>query len=495
MAITSNRYVDITSGVGGAAAVGTRELLLRLMTANELVPTGSVLQFSDADSVLEYFGSTSEEYKQAAFYFGFISKVITTPKNIQFGRWADADTNSQVFGAKVAKLDVIKLLSGNITFSIGGVESVITLPDLSSASTYADVALSIQNVMTGMAGTPVELATFVFDAQRSGFVFESNVDKDGEILITGSNTVLTPLGLDTAAIFSNGVEKQEPVEAVSQLAELNNNMGSFSFIEDIDLAQIIEVANWNLGRNIEFQYQVKCLTSEAVAYEDALIGFGGTGVTLYEPANSDYPWLLPCALLASQQFDKPAASANYMYQNDARLKPVVNNTSDSKKFDDLRMNYIGLTQENGTNLQFYQRGVLMGGAQYPSAMGVYANEQWLKAYLKAGFLNMFLAMQQVPADEEGELLGYSYIDEAIAQAKENGSIATGKQLTVTQKNFIKQLSGDENAHLDISSKGWWRTVKINQETSGGVTSYFMDYTLIYAKRDSVDKVQGRHVLI
>ena len=57
MAITSNKYVDITSGVGGAAAVGARELLLRLMTANELVPTGSVLlQFSDADSVMNYFG-------------------------------------------------------------------------------------------------------------------------------------------------------------------------------------------------------------------------------------------------------------------------------------------------------------------------------------------------------------------------------------------------------------------------------------------------------
>ena len=131
-----------------------------------------------------------------------------------------------------------------------------------------------------------------------------------------------------------------------------------------------------------------------MAYHDALIGFGGTGVTLYDPANNDYPWLLPRALLASQQFDKPAASANYMYQNDARLKPVIDKTADANTFDALRMNYIGLTQEAGTNLQFYQRGVLMGGAQYPSAMGVYANEQWLKAYLKAGFLFEYvLAMQ------------------------------------------------------------------------------------------------------
>ena len=215
MAITSNKYVDITSGVGGAAAVGARELLLRLMTANELVPTGSVLQFSDVDSVMSYFGSSSEEYRQAAFYFGFISKVITAPKNIQFGRWAATDTCSQIFGAKAAKLDDIKSLAGTITFSIGGVDTPIVIPDLSGANTYADAANLIQNTMTGLTGTPVEMATFVFDAQRAGFIFESNVDKDGEIIVTGDNAILTPLGLDATAIFSNGVEKQEPVDAAT----------------------------------------------------------------------------------------------------------------------------------------------------------------------------------------------------------------------------------------------------------------------------------------
>ena len=107
MSISSNRYVDITSAVGGGDAVPTRELLLRLFTTNERVPTGSVLNFSSSTletSLREYFGSTSEEYKQAAYYFGFISKVATSPKNIQFSRFADTDTSAQVFGSKAELL-------------------------------------------------------------------------------------------------------------------------------------------------------------------------------------------------------------------------------------------------------------------------------------------------------------------------------------------------------------------------------------------------------
>ena len=77
MSISSNRYVDITSSVGGGDAVATRELMLRLYTTSELVPTGSVLSFASSTvdtSLREHFGSTSQEYLRAAYYFGVIAK-------------------------------------------------------------------------------------------------------------------------------------------------------------------------------------------------------------------------------------------------------------------------------------------------------------------------------------------------------------------------------------------------------------------------------------
>ena len=102
---------------------------------------------------------------------------------------------------------------------------------------------------------------------------------------------------------------------------------------------------------------------------------------------------------------------------------------------------------------------------------------------------MFIALQQVPADLAGEAIGLSYIDAGMAKALENGSISVGKTLTTTQINYITQLTGNGKAYLDVQSRGYWYKVTVNATTN------LMEYLLIYAKRDSVDKVEGRHSLI
>ena len=102
---------------------------------------------------------------------------------------------------------------------------------------------------------------------------------------------------------------------------------------------------------------------------------------------------------------------------------------------------------------------------------------------------MFLALQQVSADLVGQAIGLTYIDTGVAQGLSNGAISVGKPLTTTQINYITQISGDANAYKDVQSKGYWYQLTVNP------TNNQMDYLLIYAKRDSVDKVEGRHSLI
>jgi hypothetical protein len=119
----------------------------------------------------------------------------------------------------------------------------------------------------------------------------------------------------------------------------------------------------------------------------------------------------------------------------------------------------------------------------------------LKADLKAEFLNMFLAIPIVPADDTGKSIAMSYISATVNKAVINGSISQGKKLTTTQINFINQVSGRSDAHFEVSSKGYWFSVDISSEVNNEVTEFFLDYTLIYAKRDAVNKVIGRHILI
>jgi len=491
MPISSNRYVDITSAVGGGDAFPTRELLLRLFTTNERVPTGSVLNFSASslDSLRDYFGSTSEEYKRAAYYFGFISKVATSPKNIQFARWADAATSAQVFGSKLPSLDTLKAYTAAaFDIVLAGVTFNVAALDFSAATTYADIATELQTQIQLEAGA-LAAATVVYDASRTSFVFDTNGSADGDISFTAVTAgLIDDLGFGESAVFSNGIALQTVTDTLSVSTTLNNNFGSYNFIDELTNDQILESAIFADGRNVEFMNLVKVTTTNRAAISALIGGYASTGMVL-SPLANQYPELLPAAILASLDYDKPAASANFMYYTDSRLTPSVTTSTQADINDPLAVNYYGQTQESGVNVSFLQRGRLTGGETAPKAMGVHANEQWLKAYLKSQFLNMFIALQQVPADLAGEAIGLSYIDAGISKALENGSISVGKTLTTTQINYITQLTGNGKAYLDVQSRGYWPSLTVNATTNT------MEYLLVYAKRDSVDKVEGRHSLI
>ena len=492
MPISSNRYVEITSAVGGGDAVPTRELLLRLFTTNERVPTGAVLNYSSStldSSLRDYFGSESEEYKRAAYYFGFISKVATSPKNIQFARWADADTSAQVFGSELPSLDTLKLVTaGAFDIVLGGVTFNITSLDFSAEATYADVADELEVAIQAEGGA-LAAATVVYDATRTTFDFDTNGTADGDIsFVEVTADLLDTLGWGDNAVFSNGVPAETVTDALSTSVSLSNNFGSYDFIQELTNDQIVERAVFANGRNVEFMNLQRVTLANRSAISALIIGYASTGMVL-APLASEYPELLPAAILASLNYDKPAASANFMYQTDSRLTPSVTNDTEADANDALSVNYYGQTQEAGVNLSFLQRGTLTGGSTAPKAMGVHANEQWLKSYLKSQFMSMFLASQQVSADLVGESTGMSYIDAAVAQGLSNGSISVGKVLTTTQINYITQITGDDKAYLDVQSRGYWYSVTTNASNN------LMDYLLIYAKRDSIDKVEGRHSLI
>lgn len=489
MSINSNKYISITSGVGGAATVSARELLCRVFTDNELVPTGSVLKFSDADSVGDYFGFTSEEYERAAFYFGFISKAITSPRNINFARWAESDTSAQIFGAKAAELaDLQAISAGALTISLAGVDAAVTV-DFSAATSYADVATELQTKIQATGGG-LAAATVTYNALKTQFKFDSNGTADGAISVDTSSSA-TAIGWGSNAAFSNGVAAQTLAEVLAATTELTNDFGSIVFTYDLGLLldEKLEIATWNATRNNEFQYHTTCLTSDAQDHFDSLGGIAGTGVTLFY--DGEYHEMLPCALLASQDFNSNSAAVNYMYTQSGLLTPTVTGTTLSNTLDSIRINYYGQTQEAGNQISFYQRGTLMDGVK----MGVYANEQWLKSELKSDFLNMFLAQPIVGADDSGRAIALSYLSAAAQKAVNNGLFAQGKVLTNTQIQFINQVSGNQTAYREIASKGYWFDATIEQEVNEGVTEYYIAYTMIYAKRDAVDSVRGRHILI
>jgi hypothetical protein len=183
-----------------------------------------------------------------------------------------------------------------------------------------------------------------------------------------------------------------------------------------------------------------------------------------------------------------------MYQQ-ASLTPSVTETAQSDVLDSLRINYYGQTQTAGQNISFYQRGNLMGLAVDPSYENVFINEAWFKGACGSALIELQLALEQIPWNASGSGQISLTLQSVIEEALSNGVISVGKPLTNTQKLYIGQISNDDNAYRSVQEQGFWLNVELTSETVDGVVEYLANYTIIYSKSDSINKITGSHILI
>lgn len=98
MPISMKKYVDIKSGINNIRTATEKELIARIFTKNsDLID--DVVECEDLPAVSAIFGTTSDEYKIAEKYFGFINKYSRSPRKISFAKidLSDDKTYSQLF--------------------------------------------------------------------------------------------------------------------------------------------------------------------------------------------------------------------------------------------------------------------------------------------------------------------------------------------------------------------------------------------------------------
>lgn len=495
MAISFKKYIDITSGVGGGAGVRERDLITRIFTANPLVPAGSYLEIDNIEDVASYFGASSEEYKRAAFYFGWISKSITRAKKISFARWVEDDSIPRIYGVKkshsLSSWQAIN--SGNLTLTIGGQVEEFTGLDFSTATSLTNVSDIINTAIKARIGDMWAKANSFYDAVNRRFIFEGGATLDATISASGD--VADLIGWATGAIYSDGALAQPVVDTLINATDASNNFASFLFIPELTDEQIIELAEWNDTQNVMYMYLVPCIASNAESLSAALIGYSGVSLTLTS-IEGEYDEMIPGIILAATDYSRRNASQNYMFQQFPELTPKVTKTPDSNVYDNLRVNYYGQTQTAGQNISFYQRGVMMGGPQDLIDHNIYGNETWLKDAVSAQIMSLLLSVSRVPANDNGRAQLLAIIQSKIEQALFNGTISVGKALAKVQQLYVTELTGDELAWQQIQNIGYWIDCQMESYvTQDSRTEFKATYRLIYSKDDAIRKVEGTHTLI
>ena len=496
MAISIQKYVDINSFVGGVSPVTNRELILRIFTDNVLLPTDSLVEFTSAKQVSDYFGSSSEEYLRAVRYFSFVSKSFTQPNKISYARWVDVATAPMIFGSKFATtLNEFQVIAdGSFDLTLGGVTNTLSGIDFSTALSFADVATLLQAAINAQVGVQWTGATVAFNATKGSFDFVGGdaVAADVSVAAAGVGTDLVNLiGWGLAAIFSDGSLVQAITDTLDASSNASNNFGSFVFIPSLSIAEIEEAAQWNSLLDVQYQYYVPVSLANATAYELALESYAGCGVVISESA-AEFQEQDPASFMAATNYNGTNSVINYMFQSNNPVTAPVTTDAVSDKLDAERINYYGLTQQAGQKTVFFQRGVLFGDAStYPVDMNTYANEMWLKDEMTVQFMSLFLTLERIPASTEGNVILLNGAQIAINKALNNGSISVGKPLTDQQKAAITNITSDDKAWYQVQTSGYWIDVVI--ELVG--LEYVAKYTLIYSKDDDIRKVEGLHILI
>ncbi len=517
MAISFKEYVNIVSGVAAGAGVRLRDLILRVFSGNERTPTQSVLEFVDATSVGIYYGTSSQEYKIAVFYFGWISKSITKARKISFAAHFPSGSVPKIFGrAGSSNMDIwTQVTGGAFNLEIGGVTVLIDNLDFNDAPGDLDeIAEIIEDAIHSAA--PIDEETEEPDPQFANSTVNYNpVTKSMDFVggVFGYATISAPapdsgtdirdlMGWGSQGVFSYGSDSDmTPVDSVIRSEQISNNFGSFCFepnidTEDADYRELEAVAAWTDEQNVRYQFCVPVPKTEAAAIYELLSGYSGVACTISEASDTQFPEIVPGIQLAATDYSRRNSTSNYMFQQFA-LTPTVEDTDESRALNAQRMNYYGVTQQAGQNLEFYQRGVLMGLSTAPVDMNVFANEQWLKDASGAGIMSMLLSLPKVSANDTGRAQVMAAIQErAITPALFNGTISVGKPLNIDQKAFITQQTGDDLAWHQVQNIGYWfDAVLSSYVTTDSRTEWKVDYVLIYSKDDCVRKVDGSHQLI
>lgn len=277
----------------------------------------------------------------------------------------------------------------------------------------------------------------------------------------------------------------------------------FSTNAGLSLAQYQQAAEWNAALVPNFQLKLTVPVSLAnastfgTAYPVGLGGIEGVNVALTDyvapvSATSQYPEQSDSAIEAATDYSPSAINSvqNYMFQLFPTLTPLVSSDSVANSLDGFLINYIGLTQNAGQQISFYQRGILQSGTD----SGVYANEQWLKSAITASIMNLLLAQSYVAANNQGLSQIQAIMQSVIQQALQNGTISVGKVLTALQIASITAITGNANAWQQVQNVGYFLTVVI-QPDPDHIGQYEAVYTLVYSKNDVIRFVKGTDDLI
>lgn len=268
-----------------------------------------------------------------------------------------------------------------------------------------------------------------------------------------------------------------------------NNFGAFTFLNNTTIGAdksggLLDVALENKSYGMHYAMVIPVTSTSGL---DPLQGIRGLHLVLDDSSATKYTSWMPLAFVAALNYTMNDGASTMKYKSFAGVtSPIVLTESAANSYDAAHVNYIAAVQTRGNNMRFYQRGVNTDNVD----LGAYIDASWITSQIESGWLKLVSGSNRISCTAQGISAVSTMITSVAERAIANGCILIGKYLTKNQILKIRQNAG-AGAVDAVQSVGYYIDVWITFEKG----MYVCKYILVYAKGDTIEKVDGQHYLV
>lgn len=447
MAISASQIVQVLPRI----LTGTGNDLVfngMVLDDNVLLPATTPLSFSSADSVAEYFGTNSDEYKFAAVYFGGYNNSQIKPSLLYFYRLTPSGAAPFVRGETLSPATALASIkavnAGDITISLSGTEYTATGIDFSAVTSLSDAASVLQTALTQKdAGVTVG-----YNSVNDAFTITSTAVGEQESITVPTGTAAAVLGFNAeTATVSAGEDATDAVGSITNLTRQFQNFVTFTTLAEPEDTDALALASWVSSQaNAGTMYLYVCWDSSKANLDatnttviaEQIKALNATGTTVVYPSYKIAAFVMGTA--ASIAWDQTNGTITFAFKAQSGLAADVTDTQHSVALLGHGVNFIGNYATRNDNFVFFYNGQMFGEWAW---IDTYLNACYLCNKLQVQLMAMFTSNRRIPYTSAGYAIIRANCRDVIEAAINNGVINIGVSLSNAQKSQLtSELGGD-----------------------------------------------------
>ncbi|MEG2172374.1 MAG: DUF3383 domain-containing protein [Desulfovibrionaceae bacterium] len=419
-----------------------------LLSQSDTIPMGMVMPFGDPESVGQYFGLQSVEYRLASVYFLGYNNSFIKPRAFFVARRLALAAAPWLRGGpitvKVASLKAIT--NGTLTLTLGAHSATMTGISFAAITSYSDAAVIVQGAIRAetVGKTAWTEATVVYDSLFDAFVVSGGAVGKEQAIDYATGTVAETLLLTLAggAVTSQGADAQTEAENMEAVVLQTTNWVTFTTTWQTTLDEVLALGAWANGKGVAYLYvyhdtDPKLLQPGNRATIAQAVKTAQFSAVAGEWGSAEYAAFV-LAMGASIDFNRIQGAITTAFKSQDGLTANVETSTDAINLLAQGVNFYGNYATRNDQFVFHYPGSMFGRYSF---VDTYLNAVWINNALQVALMAGLTTVQRVPYVDEGYALIRAWLQDPINRGLRNGIIDPGVTLSELQKSQINREAG------------------------------------------------------